>query len=1018
MSKEKKGILQNIPDHVDSGNNGSVTVSGKTYWRSLDQLADTPQFRKFLENEFPEGTIDLPSQLSRRKFLGLMGASLALAGLTACRRPVEKILPYVTAPEEIIPGIPKYYASSMPFGLNALGVVVETHEGRPTKIEGNAKHSASLGSSNAFVQASVLNLYDPDRSQTPLHYGNEVSWREFLAAWNELKTEYSENGGEGLAVLSESFASPTIYGLREQFMKTFPKASWVAWEPVSDENVYKGLEIATGKVYQPVYQFSKADVVLSLDSDFLYMDPNNIANTRGFSQARRVESEKDSMNRLYVVENSFTVTGGMADHRLKLANRHIAAFTRALARELQYLGVPVDVTIETAGSGYNFDEEWLKTVAVELATHKGKSIVLAGYRQPAEVHALVFAINDALRNSGKTILYYNTGDRIYSDSEGYQSLTADLKKGKVDTLVILGGNPVYSDPAGLDFGAAMKKPKHVIHFSYEVNETSAACEWHLPRTHYLESWGDTRAFDGTAGVIQPMIAPLFDCRSEAEFLNMLINGEDSKGYELVRRTWEKGFLTGNYEKQWRRVLHEGLLPDSAAEIARPRLQTKSLSRAIGKSPAFSDTGDGLELVFSPSSATFDGRFANNGWLMECPDPMTKVTWDNVAVMSRNTASKLGLKNKELATFQVNGRSVTLPVWILPGQADDSITVTLGFGRNSGGRIAKGVGQNVYPLKPVLSDVAVDVKVSGTGQLYTIATTQDHHGMEGVDLADNEISTRLPAIIREATLEEYKHEPGFAHEVVEEPELFSLWEEKKYDKGYQWGMAIDLNLCTGCNACSIACQSENNIPVVGKSEVEKGREMSWIRLDRYFTGDIDNPEIAFQPVACQHCEMAPCEQVCPVTATVHDDEGLNAMVYNRCVGTRYCANNCPYKVRRFNFYNYTKDLPEIVHMVQNPDVTVRFRGVMEKCSYCTQRINYAKIQAKNDNRTVQDGDIVAACQQACPAEAIVFGDINDSDSQVSKLKKQNRNYSLLGEINTRPRTTYLARLRNPNGDLEA
>ena len=1024
MRKDKKDSFVDAEILGDSKLNKSadgITIpaksSGKDYWRSLDELSDTDKFQSFVKSEFPEGTIDMPSNVSRKKFLGLMGASLALAGLTACRRPIEKILPYIKAPEEIIPGVPKYYASAMPFGLNSYGIVVETHEGRPTKIEGNKGHSSSNGKANSFVQSSVLNLYDPDRSQSPKHLGREVTWKAFQEFWKTEHDQFIENEGQGLAVLSESFASPTLKRLRDSFLEKFPKATWAAYETVSDENIYHGLEIATGQKYQAIHHFDKADVILSIDSDFLYLDSDDVVNSQRFADGRRVTTEHDSMNRLYCVENSFSVTGGMADHRLTIPHNQIPVFTAALISELKNLGIRIstpDAIDQIDISG--IDTKWVRILSKDLVAKKGKSLVVAGYRQTAEVHAMVYAINDGLQNNDRTVFYHQPEDRLYPNHSEFKSLVENLNDGKINTLILSDVNPVYSNSADIDFTNTMKLAPNVIHYGYSENETSELCNWHLPGIHYLETWGDVRSFDNTLSVVQPMIAPLFNGKSQAEFFNTLLTTEFAPDYDLVKETWKSLLVSQGFEKQWQQVLHDGYLTGSNSKPIETSINTRSITAGLnGYKP---EKIKGIEMVFAKSSSTYDGRFANNGWLMENPDPVTKVTWDNVASISKKTAAKLGLKNKELAEFSVNGQKVTLPIWVMPGQAHNSISVTLGFGRTSKGRISKNVGFNVSRLKNLDSYLSSDVSISGTGRSYVIACTQDHHGMGDEKLVTDQIQKRLPMIVRESTLDEYRSNPEFVNEVVEQPELSSLWKEKDYSDGYQWGMSIDLNVCTGCNACAIACQSENNIPVVGKDQVEKGREMSWIRLDRYFSGDVENPEMVFQPIACQHCEMAPCEQVCPVTATVHDDEGLNAMVYNRCVGTRYCANNCPYKVRRYNYYNFTNELPEIVQMSQNPNVTVRFRGVMEKCTFCLQRINQAKITSKNENQTLVDGDVVAACQQTCPTDAIVFGDINDPESKVSKTKKQNRDYSLLGEINTRPRTTFLAKLRNQNSKLDA
>ncbi|MCF7801900.1 MAG: TAT-variant-translocated molybdopterin oxidoreductase [Candidatus Marinimicrobia bacterium] len=996
----------------------TTPAGDKAYWASLDQIENTPEFQQMVQREFPEGASELNDPMSRRRFINLMGASMALAGLVSCRRPVEKIIPYVVQPEEVTPGVLQRYATTMPFGLSAYGVTVESHEGRPTKVDGNQLHPATEGSANAFMQASILGLYDPDRSQLVQHNGRSATWDEFVAAWRKLYEDYKRTGGKGLALLSESFASPTLYRLKKDFEKTFPNATWVTYEPVSDENIFAGIEAATGQTQMPVHDYAKAEVVLSLDSDFLLMESENLTASRGFSNRRRVEKETDKMNRLYVVEPAFTITGGMADHRLRLQARQVGAFTAALAVELRKLGL--DVADESTLGDYanhNFDKRWLRALARDLFNNRGKGLIVAGRRQPAAVHALVFALNRALGNVGKTVAYRNFKDAAAPSTKSLTELTGFLQKGAVETLVILGGNPAYSAPADLALDKALGKAKHVIHLGHGMDETGGLAEWHLPQSHYLESWGDARSADGTLSVIQPLIDPLFDSRNAIEVLALINTGSLPKAYELVRETW-RSLVNGAFEAEWRRVLHDGVLAGSAVKGSRPAL-SRNFSAYLKNNPFPADSADpaNMEVVFTASTHTWDGRFANIGWLQELPDPNTKLTWDNAALMSHSTAEKLGVKNEDLVSLNLDGRQVSLPVWIMPGQADWTVVVALGFGRTKAGRIGNYVGQNTFQLRTSKAlHFAAGLTVTPTKGTYALACTQDFHGMDAEKLASGAIQKRLPTIFKEATLDQYRAQPDFAEQKLEFPNN-SMWEDWKYDTGYQWGMSIDLNVCTGCNACAIACQSENNIPVVGKAQVAKGREMHWLRLDRYYSGDLDAPEMVFEPVGCQHCEMAPCEQVCPVAATSHDEEGLNVMTYNRCVGTRYCSNNCPYKVRRFNFFNYTKDTPEVVQMAMNPDVTVRFRGVMEKCTYCLQRINRGKQMAKKENRTLRDGEVVSACQQTCPTDAIVFGNINDPESRVSQLKNQNRDFGLLAELNTRPRTSYLAKLRNPNPQLE-
>lgn len=969
-------------------------INEKKYWRSLDQLADTEEFKQFLQREFPEGASEMNNAWSRRNFLTLMGASMALAGLAGCRRPKEKIVPYVTPPEEIIPGIPQKYATTMTLGSNAYGVVVESHEGRPTKIEGNKLHPSTKGASSALIQASILGLYDPDRMQKVTYKKDEKTWENFMSAWSDIHKQHLADRGEGLAILSEEYTSPTINKLREQFLKTFPKANWVNYDPVSDENIVRGIDFITDNSLFPVYNFDKAVVILSIGSDFNQTESESIRNSRNFAKGRTLDSENSSMNRLYVVESGFTSTGAMADHRLALKPSEIELFTLAVADRLgvsHYLNLKIDLPDNI--------QNWINSLVEDLQSNKGKVLVTAGRNMSHQVHSLVYAINSVL-GSINNIIKYKHIDRnstlpIYELNEFNQK----LKNNEVSTIVILGGNPVYNAPSDFEFSKSLHNVKNKIHLSLYSNETSELCDWNLPATHYLEHWADARAVDGTLSVVQPLIAPLFDSKSSIELLNVISNNEFKSGHDIVKDNWRKIIKT-NFDKNWRRTLHDGVFINSESDFVRSGY--KYIAISFISENIQNKKSNGLSLVFSTSPSVYDGRFANNGWLQELPDAITRISWDNVAQMSKITADKYGLENEDLINIKANGSEIQMPVWIVPGTADDTIIVELGYGQEGWGRIASNTGFNAYKLRTSDNMNYVDnVEISKTGKKYELANVQDHGSMEG------------RAIVREATLDEYKKDPEFAPHMVHHPPLESMWNEFKYDKGNQWGMAIDLTTCTGCNACVIACQSENNIPVIGKQEVRNGREMHWIRLDRYYKGDTDNPEIVHQPVACHHCELAPCEQVCPVAATMHDKEGLNTMVYNRCIGTRYCSNNCPYKVRRFNFFNFTKDTPEIVKMAMNPNVTVRSRGVMEKCTYCIQRINKVKIAAKKEDRPIKDGEVITACQQACPTNAISFGDINNPESNVVKIKKRNRTYSLLGELNIRPRTTYLAKIRNKN-----
>jgi Fe-S-cluster-containing dehydrogenase component len=971
--------------------------------------------------EFPDGADTPPDGFSRRTMLGLMGASFGLAGLAGCRRPEEAIVPYVNAPPEVTPGVASSYATTMPLGTQAFGVVVESHEGRPTKIEGNELHPSSLGAASSWMQAATLDLYDPDRGRRPTRHGGageggaegeqETSWEDVAAYFDTLAEGGS--GGEDVAILSEAFSSPTLARLARQVRQRFPRARFVVWDPAGDGNAFEGIRQATGSAGRPVADFSRAEVILTLDADPLLTEGEALANARGFARRRKPDPNESPsrtdverrMNRLYAVESTMSVTGANADHRVRVPSSKIGAFAERVARRVGAGGGAGEVRGE-------LPEEAAATATViadDLRRAGSRALVVAGRRQPPEVHALVHRINQALGAVGTTVTLGGLGDVGWGRTGELYSLTREMVGGSVRTLVILGGNPAYDAPDGIPFAAAMGRVETVMHLAPRPNETStrsgARAGWYLPQSHFLESWGDARAADGTASVIQPLIAPLFDSRSAAEVLAMIAGAESTDGYSLVRETWgvtsEDSVAPGS---AWQRLLHDGVARDGAGPSPVRLPPPPSAEERPRRDTAAGE--DTLELTFLVSPSVHDGRFANNAWLQEEPDPITRVTWTNVAMLSPATAEALGVEDGDLLRLTVadgdegdDAASVEAPAFVAPGQADGTAALELGYGA-AGGRVAKGRGVNAYPLRGVQSGWWRTVRVAPTGGRADLAQTQEHWDMEGRHL------------VREASLVRFREEPDFAGH-VHGPELESLWKEPNVESGYQWGMTVDLSTCIGCNACVTACQSENNIPVVGPEQVAKGREMLWLRVDRYFEGGAAHPHAVFQPVPCMHCENAPCEQVCPVAATVHDDEGLNAMVYNRCIGTRYCSNNCPYKVRRFNFFNYTKDTPELVQLGMNPDVTVRSRGVMEKCTYCVQRIDEAKRTAKLEDRPVRDGEIQTACQQTCPAEAITFGNINDAESAVSKAKRDPRGYALLAELNNQPRTTYLAKIRNPN-----
>ncbi|MGD2114912.1 MAG: Fe-S-cluster-containing hydrogenase [Acidobacteriota bacterium] len=1048
-----------------------------SYWRSVERLLDSPALEPGTEEEgrpgasraqapspeFPAGADEAPDGVTRRTMLGLMGASFGLAGMTACRRPVEHIVPYVDAPEGVLPGVAERYATTLTFGTEAYGAVVESHEGRPTKVEGNDLHPGSRGASSAWMQATVLDLYDPDRSRSVMHRasaesgadgeggpsagggshggagaaedrggsGHEPSdWDAFAAFWSEASSEDRAPAGRGLAVLTESFASPTMARLARRFAERYPEARLAVHDPVGDENRFAGIEAATGTARRPVLHLERATTVLALDADLLLTESDALAAARGFAAGRRAglgEANGDggSMNRLYAVESALSLTGANADHRVALPSSRIGAFAAALAERLGVAEIPDGL----AGPLPEEARARLDLIADDLRAAGPDALVAAGRRQPPAVHALVHAVNQALGAVGRTVTLHDLADVGWGRVADLAELAQAMTSGTVDTLVILGGNPVYDAPGAAGFAEALRATPHTVHLSDRLDETSRLCEWHLPRAHALEAWGDARAADGTPSVAQPLIAPLFGGRSALEVLAMLAGEETWQGATQVQRTWgvepsAPGEDPARPGSPWRRVLHDGvataesapeLAPEPGPPVTVRRPETVATQAEPGAAGAGADGSD-LELVFLVSPSVREGRFANNAWLQEAPDPLTRITWDNAALVSPATAGELGIETGDVVRLRVESgeesREIEIPAWVSPGQADRSVAVELGFGRTAAGRVGDRVGVDAYPLRGLADALfATGVTAEPTGRRAELVQTQEHWEMEGRGL------------VREASLGEYREHPEFARGEHDPPlagtgpeESGSLWREPNDGsdgESHQWGMVIDLASCIGCGACVTACQAENNVPVVGKEQVSRGREMQWLRVDRYYSGEASDPRVVFQTVPCMHCENAPCEQVCPVAATVHDDEGLNAMVYNRCIGTRYCSNNCPYKVRRFNFFNYTNETPELVKLAMNPDVTVRSRGVMEKCTYCVQRINEGKAESRKRGRPLADGDVTTACQQACPAEAIVFGDLADETSRVHRAKRDPRGYALLAELNNQPRTTYLAKVRNPN-----
>jgi molybdopterin-containing oxidoreductase family iron-sulfur binding subunit len=940
------------------------------------------------------------------------------------------------------------------------------------------------------MQASILGLYDPDRSQAVTYRGRPRAWNEMLSALRGARDKLKKEQGEGLYILSENVTSPTLAAQMKELLGDdhFPKAKWFQYEPSGRSNVLDGATLAFEEHVNTHYDFTKADIVLSLDADFLLAGPGTLRYTRDFTDRRRVRAKQTKlddvkMNRLYAVECGLSNTGGVADHRLALRTSQIEPFAQALAAKLEVPDAP-----KLDGELPMEAERWLEPLADDLREHAGKCLVLAGDGQPANLHALVHAINHKLKNVGQTVLYTKPIEAKPVDhNRQIAKLVEDMAARRVKMLVLLGVNPVYTAPVDLQFAEHLTLVPLRVHLGLYQDETAVLCDWHVPEAHYLESWSDARAYDGTVSIIQPLITPLYTGRTAHELLAAFSESPERAGREIIREHWREQWKeqkkSGSFEEFWQQALQEGIVAGTTFTHI-DRAPKSGWAERVAKQARNASDGDKLEIVFRPDPTLFDGRFANNGWLQELPKPVTKLTWDNAALMSPKTAEKLGvayvhgsssqpgpnggehgqaLVNVVELTYQ--GRKVKAPVWIQPGHADDSITVYLGHGRRHAGRVASGVGFNAYALRTKDApwfDTGLEARKL-PGEEHTLACTQMHHNM----------AERAP--VRTAPLEYYKDHPHFVDELGagerEKPEVLAqipgpqpskraeealrnnkdidrrlipltlyreadkefeeeskqLGEpEKTPSKGYKWAMAIDLTTCTGCSACVVACQSENNIPVVGKEEVTRGREMHWLRIDRYYsTEDPSDPKQVFdpnkvsahfQPVPCMQCEKAPCELVCPVGATVHSHDGLNDMVYNRCVGTRYCSNNCPYKVRRFNFLQFADYTTSSLKLMRNPEVTVRSRGVMEKCTYCVQRIRPADIEAEKDGRRITDRDLLTACQAVCPAQAIIFGDMSNEDSAVYQAKDQYTNYALLAGLNTQPRTTYLAALRNPNPKL--
>ena len=970
---------------------------GQAYWRSLEELAETPEFEEFLTKEFPRQAAPLESSVDRRGFMKLLGASLALAGLTSCVRPYyqDKFAPYVKAPEELVPDEPLYFASALTYGGYAQGVVVESYQGRPTKVEGNPDHPDSLGHTSAQMQANTLTLYDPDRSQFVVTGGNESSFAEFVRVFTTALSGLQN--GAGFHILSETVTSPTLARQLAAVLKQYPQAQWHQFDGLQT-GVQAGAERAFGRPLQTRYDFSNADVVVSLDADFLGPGPGQLAYSQGFSNRRRVRSAGDTMNRLYALEPTPTITGSMADHRVPLTPTQIAAAARYIAGQLGVQGATGDLP-------EGLEAAWADALVEDLQGANGRCVVIAGDEQPTEVHALAHAMNAALGSVGTTVFYTEPVAVQPTDSlKSLQALTDAANSGNVQVLLMLGGNPVYAAPVDIDFEKALANVPFSAHLSLYRDETSSRATWHVPQTHEFETWSDACAFDGTATVMQQLIEPFYNGISAHQLLAAILGDTDSTPLALVQATYQ-GQVGDNFDDFWRQTVYQGTVNGTAYKPVQPKLKANALTE-----PGDQKVKEGLEVAFRLDPSILDGRYSNNGWLQELPKPFSKLVWDNAALVAPALAERQGLSNGDMVRITVGQRNLELPVWLVPGQADNLVLLHTGYGRENAGHVGTGIGFNVGALRTAATYWhATGAQLTPTGNHYNLVSTQMHHSLDTQGVENRHI-------VRRGTLAELKAEPEHPHFVhPTEHETSDLYADYSYPD-YKWGMVVDMNVCTSCNACVTACQAENNIPIVGKGQVAVGREMHWIRIDAYYSGTVDDPTFYSMPMMCQMCEQAPCEPVCPVGATVHDQQGINVMVYNRCVGTRYCSNNCPYKVRRFNFLQYAELEETSLAMLANPNVTVRSRGVMEKCNYCLQRIRKATVVAGNERRHIRKDEVVTACQSACPTNAIIFGDLNNKESAVVQDKRSVLNYGVLTELNTQPRTTYLAKLSNPHPAL--
>ncbi|MDX1930646.1 MAG: TAT-variant-translocated molybdopterin oxidoreductase [Pirellulaceae bacterium] len=1048
--------------------------ANKTYWRSLNDLHETPEFEEIASREFPQAASEFPEGVSRRKWLKLMSSSLALGGFAGCRYGPDEIAAFVVRPPNDVAGVPKHYATNFELAGRACHLLVSNMDGRPIKIEGNPQHPvmrasepnelgeagdksrfASAGS-DIFAQACVLGLYDSDRASRVAKRTDDKleasTWEDFAAYAKAQLEKLKANGGENHAILMSPSLSPAVNRWVAETVKLLPKTTVAQYSSIDASAQSQACEQAAGKPAELIYKLDAAQVICAIDCDLLGNDPNMVVYTRQFSKGRVPEPSK--MNRLYAVESRFSVTGTAADSRLAVRSSQIGAFLLRVSKKVDDLLKNFQPTLAAEGeepfekiSSEEKINRFVDAMAEDLVKHKGAGVVAVGPHQPLEVQLLALKLNQKLENFGKTVMLMPSRSAI----EGVKpvslvDLVSKLDAGSVNSVWILGDNPVYAAPGDVALGASLKKLENTVYLAEFEDETAQVSGWSVPLAHQLESWGDVLAIDGTYGISQPQILPLLGGKAAIDIMAMLhgeeVSAESSE--QLIRKVTDAVAGKPLTSRQWREVLHSGFLVGLKSEpLAGP-------FNVDGADPTGSidlDTIDqgSLELLLNVSDSLYDGRFAKNVWLQELPQSVTKICWDNAALVSPKTAETLSLKQGEMVRLVHSGKSLDLPVFVMPGQANGAISVQLGYGRICRDEAVSSnaetvIGQDAAPLRSFKAmHLVSSIEAKPLPRPYKLATTQDHFSIDELGLEETKI--RAKRLIREGTLEQIQEGGSdfVEHLGTHHPPLESMWKEPmatfKTDEtvNHQWGMTVDLNKCTGCNACVLACQAENNVPVVGKEQVTRGRELHWLRIDRYFSGDVDTPKIVNQPVACVHCETAPCEQVCPVAATVHTEEGINAMAYNRCIGTRYCANNCPYKVRRFNYFNYQTEYGyfygwgrkgeletasrKLQQLVLNPEVTVRGRGVMEKCTYCIQKIQNGKIQARTENRNLEDGEIQTACQMACPSQAIVFGDLNDPNSRVSKIQKSERAYEMLSELNIKARTLYLARVRNTHQRLK-